>query len=65
MKQHEERALTEKAEIDTKREYLMTFLEGEVFETLQPEDQNLLKLQVSVMKTYSDILAIRIGKFDL
>lgn len=65
MKQHEERALTEKAEIDTKREYLMAFIEGEVFGTLQPEDQNLLKLQLSVMKTYSDILAIRIGKFDL
>ena len=61
------RLLNEKKELTVKTEKLVNFMDSVYFEYLSIEDQNLLKLQLSVMKAYIEILKIRydrIGKGD-
>ena len=64
MKQHEQRVVDEKKELDEKIAALDAFLEGPVFPTLPNQDQDLLIDQVSTMDDYSDILARRIQRFE-
>ena len=57
----------EKKELTIKTVKLVNFMDSEDFDYLSEEDQNLLKLQLSVMTAYIEILKIRydrIGKGD-
>jgi hypothetical protein len=63
MKPYQERVKQEKKELDEKREKLDAFIDGDVFETLDCIDQQLLVVQADAMTTYSSVLAQRIRNF--
>lgn len=59
---HVARMLVEAEELGERCAKLDTFLEGEVFPTLQPTDQTLLNAQLGAMGTYLSILMLRIDR---
>ena len=63
MKPHQQRVIDEKTELDDKISRLSPFLEGETFKTLSEAEQVRLKIQLSIMKVYSNILEERIEHF--
>ena len=63
MEPHQERVLTEKKELDEKREKLGVFLKGDHFRKLPPAERARLEEQAIVMRRYSEILNERIGAF--
>ena len=64
LKPHEQRVVTEKAELDIKATALSNFIvTSPQFETLDATDQELLRAQCEVMWLYSGILGTRIGRF--
>ena len=60
---HQERVVTEKAELDEKIDKLDIFRSGSIFPTLPTEEQDRLNIQLSIMRQYSGILADRIAAF--
>lgn len=61
---HQERVVTEKAELDEKREKLHAFIDSSpIYKALPEEDRLRLTRQASAMGTYSDILGERIAAF--
>jgi hypothetical protein len=63
MEPHQERVVTEKAELDEKIDKLDAFRAGTIFPTLPTEEQDRLNQQLSHMRAYSGVLADRIAAF--
>ena len=55
--------LREKAQLDDKRDGMISFFQTQTFEKLDQEDQDLLHSQMDAMTIYSYILTERISKF--
>lgn len=63
---HQQRVIDEKTALDEKATALSQFIgTNPVFETIDPDEQELLKSQNDVMWQYSEILAQRIAKFTI
>ena len=61
---HQQRVVTEKAELDKKATALSEFIaHSPIFETLDAAEQERLKEQNDVMWKYSEILGARIAAF--
>lgn len=61
---HQQRVVTEKAELDEKANALSNFIgHSPIFETLDAAEQERLKEQNDVMWQYSEILGARIAAF--
>lgn len=61
---HQQRVIDEKTELDKKAADLSIFINvNPIFNSIDPEEQELLKLQNDVMWQYSRILGTRIAKF--
>ena len=65
MKPYQERVVTEKAELDIKREKLIAFIGGETYRTLSASERSRLNRQLEAMALYSGILGERIAAFAL
>ena len=64
MKPHQERVVTEKAELDEKRTRLISFIgTNATYRTLDQVDQFRLNRQLEAMTLYSNILGERIAAF--
>lgn len=55
-----ERLIAEETDLNEKKSALQKFIEGENFNSIDKEQQALLKIQVSVMNTYSECLNQRL-----
>ena len=64
MQPHQQRVVEEAAELKTKIEKLTAFINGEVFKSIDSGEQQLLALQLEVMREYVQILGYRIAKFQ-
>ena len=61
---HQQRVINEKGELDEKATALSNFIRSsQIFETLDPAEQERLKEQNDVMWQYSEILGKRIAAF--
>lgn len=60
---HQQRVVDERTELVEKLGKLDKFIDGDVFDTLPPEDQKLLEVQQSLMTHYAKILDQRIARF--
>ena len=60
---HQQRVVTEKAELDDKRAKLNGFFESAIFAGLPKEEQSRLWRQSEVMEDYSEVLGKRIAAF--
>ena len=61
---HQQRVVTEKAELDAKAKALSEFIgHSPIFDTLAPAEQERLKVQNDIMWQYSEILGARIAAF--
>lgn len=56
-----DRLLTEKQELDERREKLVAFLESEKVNSIEPLQVSLLNVQSQAMLTYSQVLTERIA----
>jgi hypothetical protein len=56
-----DRLLAEKTELDERREKLVTFLESEKVNDIEPLQISLLNIQSQAMLTYSQVLTERIS----
>lgn len=63
MQPHQERVVSEKAELDAKLERLSAFIGGTQFSALDGEEQVRLNRQRDAMTEYSNILSQRIAAF--
>lgn len=64
MQPHQQRVVDEKTELDTKAKALSEFIgNNPIFETLDPAEQERLKVQNDVMWQYSEILGALIAAF--
>lgn len=63
MQPHQQRVVDEKKELDDKIERLTAFTKGDIFKSIDDEDQRLLVKQLSEMGSYSETLASRIARF--
>lgn len=64
MAPHQQRVVDEKEELDKKATALSAFIgTNQIFETLDPAEQERLKEQNDVMWQYSEILGARIAAF--
>lgn len=64
MQPYQQRVIEEKEELDKKAKALSDFIgNSQVFDTLDPEEQERLKEQNDVMWQYSEILGRRISAF--
>lgn len=57
------RVKAEKADLDSKRDKLQSFIKGDVYRTLGEVEQSRLNLQLDAMTAYSNILGERIAAF--
>lgn len=64
MSNFKDRLLTEKAELDEKREKLEAFQTSEAFQKITPVQMSLLNIQAQAMSTYSQCLTERIAWLD-
>lgn len=61
---HQQRVVDEKIELDKKATALSSFIgHSPIFDTLDPEEQERLKVQNDIMWQYSEILNARITAF--
>ena len=60
---HQQRVVTEKAELDEKLAKLNAFGQGPIFATLPPDEQERLIRQSKIMDQYSVVLGERIAAF--
>lgn len=63
MQPHEERVSNEYFELLSKHSALVSFIRGDVFKTVDEDEQERLKFQATVMAAYINILAKRIINF--
>ena len=64
MQTHQQRVVDEKAEMDKKAKALSEFIgTNQIFDTIDAEEQERLKVQNDVMWQYSEILGARIAAF--
>jgi len=63
MQPHQERVVTEKTELDDKREKLTAFIGGDVYRTLDKAEQSRLNRQLEAMTLYAHVLGERIAAF--
>jgi len=63
MAPHQERVVTEKAELDEKLGKLKAFFSTEIFAGLGDEEMGRLQRQADHMQAYSDVLGERIAAF--
>lgn len=63
MKPHEQRVIDENTALVEKIVKLRAFTQTATYEALDKEDQTLLRLQLSAMLMYSDILCARQDRF--
>ena len=64
MQSYQKRVITEKAELDIKAKALSNFIgNSDIFPTLNPVEQELMKEQCETMWEYSEILGKRIELF--
>lgn len=63
MQAHQDRVVTEKTELDEKREKLLRFFMGDIYKKLPVAEQDRLSRQETAMKVYSEILGERIAAF--
>ena len=61
---HQQRVIDEKKELDTKREALGKFKNGDFFSTLPWQEQERLNTQAHIMTMYSSVLGERIANFE-
>ena len=65
MESHQQRVVNECSELKDKAEKLSKFIgDSDIFPTLDPEEQELLKEQCETMWEYFEILEKRIAKFN-
>lgn len=64
MSNFKDRLLTEKAELDEKREKLEAFQNSPAFQNINPVQMTLLNIQSQAMLTYSQCLLERIARLD-
>ena len=60
---YQQRVVDEKEAIDKKRADLSVFIEGPMFSTVHPFEQDRLRSQLGIMKEYSYILGLRISSY--
>lgn len=61
---HQQRVVDEKEELDKKAKALSDFIgNSPIFETIDDDEQERLKIQNDIMWQYSEILGERIGAF--
>lgn len=63
MQPYQQRVIDEKAELDSKLEKLIIFINGPTYTTLEQDEKVRLTRQGDVMREYSDILHERIKAF--
>lgn len=63
MAPHQERVVTEKAELDEKRAKLSTFFDTDLFASIDEDECRRLLRQADAMQVYSQILGERIAAF--
>lgn len=63
MQPYQQRVVDEHSALDEKAKALYTFFVTKVFETLDTDEQELLKMQYYTMMVYAGILQKRIAKF--
>ena len=63
MQEFQQRVVSEKSDLDGKREKLLAFLNTDIFRGLPQAEKDRLRTQLSVMGVYSDILNQRIAAF--
>ena len=63
MQSHQQRVVDEQTALQDKAAALYMFFTSKVFETLDHDEQELLKMQYYTMMVYSGILQKRIAKF--
>jgi hypothetical protein len=62
---HEQRMIEEKEQLNEKIEKLQAFLENKApLIGMEPYDLNLLRHQLRTMFSYSEVLGMRISRFD-
>ena len=59
-----ERLVNEQKELNEKLTKLNSFIDGANFSSIEPIQQSLLKIQSSSMKSYNDILVLRISHLN-
>jgi hypothetical protein len=64
MQTHQQRVVTEKAELDEKLAKLLAFFQSPTFRTLTEAEQSRLRNQARFMDGYSAILGERIAAFS-
>lgn len=64
MEAYKQRVVTEKSELDHKRESLTAFIGGNVYRALKTDEQLRLNGQLAAMTLYSNILGERIAAFN-
>jgi hypothetical protein len=64
MKNHEDRVIAEKAELEERMNKLVNFMMTDTYASLPAVDQGLLMVQVRSMKMYSECLSDRIERFN-
>lgn len=65
MKLHQQRVIDEKAGLDERAKKLSDFIgNNPMFETLDPEEQERMKVQNDLMWQYSEVLGERIAAFQ-
>jgi len=65
MQPHQQRVVDEKTELDTKANALSQFIgHSPIFGTLDPAEQERLKVQNDLMWQYSEVLGARIAAFS-
>lgn len=60
---HQQRVIDELKELKERRSKLLTFIQGEIFKTLEQGDKNLLSEQYEAMTWLDVILTKRIERF--
>ncbi len=64
MQPWQSRVIDEKSELDGRISRLRDYLEGEMFRSLDPLDQDLMRRQLGYMEAYSLTLRQRIKNFE-
>ncbi len=65
MKPYQQRVIDEKSDLESRIDKLSTFIESDVFVfEVDQEQQDLLLIQLSTMRSYNLILDLRVQKFS-
>jgi len=64
MQPHQQRVITEKAELSEKVDKLEKFISGSVYSSLPAAEQMRLSRQLLIMQLYEQVLSERIGAFE-